>query len=139
MKAPKTSVLLCAALMSVTGACSGLTDEAAEQEAAFSSASEADTKASYVLTDFKFDGPLTVTGPNVFFTAENTGTQEHELEVLDSTGEAVGEVEAFAPGAEAKPLAAVLAPGTYTLQCILETPEGEVHKDLGMVAELTVE
>lgn len=139
MKAPKTAALLFAALVSVTGACSGITDDAAEEEAAFSSASEADTEANYILTDFKFEGPLTVTGPNVFFTAENKGAQDHELEILDSTGEAVGEVEAFAPGAEAKPVAAVLAPGTYTIQCILETPEGKVHKDLGMVAELKVE
>jgi plastocyanin len=54
-------------------------------------------------------------------------------------GEAVGEVEAFSPGAEAEPLAAVLEPGTYTIQCILETEDGKIHKDLGMVAMLTVE
>ena len=36
-------------------------------------------------------------------------------------------------------LAAGLEPGTYTLQCILETEDGKFHKDLGMVATLTVE
>lgn len=138
MKASKTSALLCAALISVTGACSGKADDGAKEAAAFS-ASEADTKASYILTDFKFDGPLTVKGPNVYFTATNAGTQDHELELLDSTGKPVAEVKNFAPGAKARPVAAVLAPGTYTMQCLLKTPKGEVHKDLGMVAELKVE
>lgn len=101
--------------------------------------SEADTRAAYTLRDYRFEGPATVKGPKVFFTAENEGSEPHELEILDASGEAVGEIEAFAPGASAAPLALVLQPGTYTLQCILETSGGQVHKELGMQARLTVE
>ncbi len=77
-------------------------------------------------------------GPKVFFTAKNSGTENHELEVLDASGEALGEIVEFAPNAAADPLALELAPGAYTLQCILETADGRVHKDLGMVLTLNV-
>jgi uncharacterized cupredoxin-like copper-binding protein len=129
------------ALAAWTGACGGELEEPAEQEEvteAFDPA-DADTVAEYTLVDFEFQGPTTMMGPNVLFDAENKGTQDHELELLDEAGEAIGEVEAFSPGAEAEPLAAVLEPGKYTIQCILETEDGKVHKDLGMVATLTVE
>ena len=133
--------LILMALLAVAGACGGgeieqTTEEVAEE---VFDADDADTVADYVLVDYEFRGPTTVKGPNVLFNAVNEGTQDHELEVLDEAGEAVGEVEAFSPGAEAEPLAAVLEPGTYTIQCILETEDGKVHKDLGMVATLTVE
>lgn len=101
--------------------------------------SEADTVLEYKLVDYAFEGPSTAKGPKVYFEAENEGTQEHELEVLDPDGEPVGEIEAFPPGGTSEPLAVELEPGTYTLQCLVETPEGKVHKDLGMVADLTVE
>lgn len=117
-------------------AASGSSSEAAETPA-FTEA-EATSTLEYTLVDYKFEGPTEAVGPKVLFTAENTGTQTHELEILDSEGEALGEIEEFAPGADADPLAVELAPGTYTLQCILENDKGEVHKDLGMVATLTV-
>lgn len=88
--------------------------------------------------DYAFEGPDTVQGPNVWFTARNTGTENHELEILDPSGEALGEIAEFAPNVDAEPLAVVLEPGSYTLQCILETADGRVHKDLGMVKTLTV-
>ena len=100
---------------------------------------EADSVLSYRLVDYAFEGPGQAKGPKVFFKAENAGSEDHELEVLDDRDEAVGEVEAFPPGGNAEPLAAELEPGTYTLQCILETKDGKVHRDLGMVAELVVE
>lgn len=134
--------LILVALVALTGACGGgaEVDETTEEEAAKAfDPSDADTVADYTLVDFEIQGPTTVKGPNVLFDAENKGTQDHELEILDESGEAVGEVEAFSPGADAEPLAAVLEPGTYTMQCILETEDGKVHKDLGMVATLTVE
>jgi plastocyanin len=138
----KMRAFILVALVALTGACGGgaEVEETPEEEAAEAfDPSDADTVAAYTLVDFEFQGPTNVKGPNVLFTAENKGTQDHELELLDEAGEAVGEVEAFSPGAEAEPLAAVLEPGTYTIQCILETEEGEVHKDLGMVATLMVE
>ena len=100
--------------------------------------SEADSVLEYRLVDFAFEGPRTARGPKLFFKAENVGSQEHELEVLDPGGEGLGEAEAMPPWAN-DDLAIELEPGTYTLQCILETPDGRIHKDLGMVAELVVE
>jgi hypothetical protein len=130
---------LCTMFLTVGVACDGGGDEAAtEEEAPAFVRSEADTVAEYVLVDFAFQGPTEVLGPKVLFTADNTGTQEHELEILDSTGAPVGEIAAFSPDEQAEPFAAELRPGAYTLQCILETPDGKVHKDLGMVANLTV-
>ncbi len=119
-----------------SSAASGSNSEAA-QAPAFTEA-EATSTLNFNLVDYEFEGPTEAVGPKVLFTAKNTGTQSHELEILDSEGEALGEIEEFAPGANADPLAVELSPGTYTLQCILENDEGEVHKDLGMVATLTV-
>lgn len=101
--------------------------------------SQATSEADYALTDYSFQGPMTVKGPRVYVTARNEGKENHELEILNREGEAVGEIPSFAPGAAAEPLAAELPAGQYTLQCILETADGKVHKDLGMVATLTVE
>jgi len=101
--------------------------------------SQADTSAAFTLRDYGFEGPTVVKGPKVVFTAENEGLETHELEILDASGEAVGEIEAFAPGGSAPPLAVELEPGTYQLQCILTTSGGQVHKALGMEAVLTVE
>jgi hypothetical protein len=129
------------AVLALSGGC--LTDQdARESERRVTETfeeSEADTVLEYDLVDFAFRGPTTAKGPNVLLRARNTGTQEHELEVLDGAGDAVGEIEAFAPGGSPEPLAAVLEPGNYTLQCLVETEDGKVHTDLGMVATLTVE
>ena len=61
----------------------------------------------------------------------------HLFEVLDPDGEPVDEITPFQPGDE-ETLAVELDPGTYTLQCILETDDGETHADLGMITELEV-
>lgn len=119
-----------------SGSASGSSSEAAATPA-FTEA-EADTKLDYTLVDYKFEGPTDAKGPKVLFTAVNTGKENHELEILDASGEALGEIVDFAPNADADPLAVELQPGTYTLQCILETADGKVHKDLGMVSTLTV-
>lgn len=129
-----------------TGAASGSASGSASASASASAAAktpafeetEADTRLDYRLVDYAFDGPNTAQGPKVYFTAVNEGTENHELEVLDGSGEALGEIAEFAPGAGAEPLALELEPGEYTLQCILETADGRVHKDLGMALKLTV-
>ena len=101
--------------------------------------SQATTVAEYTLIDYSFQGPMTVKGPKVYVTARNEGSVDHELEVLNREGEPVGEIPAFAPRAGAEPLAVELQPGQYTLQCLVENADGKIHKDLGMVATLTVE
>lgn len=105
-------------------------------ELAFEEA-DADTEVHVTLQDYVFtDLPATVKGPKVFFEAEVEGSNCHELEVLDSSGKALGEIPAFASG-ETKRLALELPAGTYTVQCLVE--EGEkTHADLGMKTQLVV-
>ncbi len=98
---------------------------------------DADAVLSYELVDYRFNGPKTVEGHKIFFKAVNHGTEDHELEVLDPSGQPVGEVEAMPPDAEGS-AALELEPGTYELQCILETADGKVHRDLGMHMDLEV-
>lgn len=130
----RRSSVLCAALLgTVCGACG---DRGGDE--AFSR-SQTDAAIAVTLRDFAFDGlPPSVTGAKVFVTAVNAGPSEHELEILDATGETVDEIEAFATGAKAKTLALKLRPGMHTVQCILTTPDGKVHADLGMRAQLQV-
>jgi hypothetical protein len=100
--------------------------------------SEADTVVDVTLKDFAFDGlPRTVTGPKVFFKATNAGPADHELEILDEDGEALGEIEAMAM-VRSGTLALELEPGTYTAQCLVET-DGKTHAEMGMTATFTVE
>lgn len=98
---------------------------------------EEDSTVALTLKDFAFEGvPAETKGENVLFEARVT-TGEHELEVLDASGKALGEIEPFKPDDGEKTLALKLAPGTYTLQCLVD--EGaRNHKELGMVATLTV-
>jgi hypothetical protein len=101
-------------------------------------ADDADSVLSYLLVDYSIGGDSEANGPKVFFKAANAGSQEHELEVLDDQDKPLGEIEAFAPGAFADPLALELKVGTYTLQCTLKTTDGKVHRDLGMMTKLVV-
>lgn len=97
----------------------------------------ATTKVEVVLQDYAFVGlPQTVAGPNVFFAATIKGGNAHELEIVDETGETVDEIPPF-QGRDERTLAVVLAPGTYTAQCLVE--EGaKTHADLGMKQTFTV-
>jgi hypothetical protein len=99
--------------------------------------SEADTVVHVDAVDYRFelDRP-DAKGTNVFFEVANKGEHDHEFEILDAGGEAVDEIGAFDPGEE-RTLAVELPPGTYTLQCILET-DGKSHADLGMTTEFRV-
>jgi len=107
-----------------------------DSKAAFASGEET-TAVDVKLQDFSFVGvPATVQGPNVLFKASVEGGGAHELEVVDESGEAVGEIHSFKSGTT-KELAVILKPGTYTLQCLVE--EGaKTHAELGMKQTLTV-
>lgn len=123
---------LCAGALLMAGACG-------EGDKDFDRA-DADSTVEVTLTDFAFKGlPATVKGERVFFSATNAGPSEHELEVLGPDGKAVEEIEAHAPGSGTKTMAIRLKPGTYTLQCILKTPEGKSHAELGMTAKVQVQ
>ena len=98
---------------------------------------------------------ITVPAGVVTFEASNDGEQFHELAFLPGGGDvpftAEGEpdedalaeagafeLEGFAPN-ETCNATYDLAPGTYTLFCIVEDPEGDPHSTNGMVGLLTVE
>lgn len=100
--------------------------------------SDTDTVVDVSLIDYEFEGlPATVEGPDVRFDAVNRGPSDHELEVLDADGEALGEIEAMPPG-ETGSIELELEPGTYRIQCLV--PAGDAtHAEMGMVADLEVE
>jgi hypothetical protein len=89
------------------------------------------------MVDFRFTGaPATTKGGNVLFKARVT-QGEHELEVVDANGKVVGDIPQFAPDGGLKEMGLKLAPGTYTMQCLVK--EGaKTHKDLGMTAIIAV-
>lgn len=116
----------------LTGACSDDGGGAFER-------SEADVVVEVTLADFAFKGlPASVSAGNVFFATTNAGPSDHELEVLGADGKPVDEIEAH-PSGQSKTMALRLAPGTYTVQCILKTAEGRTHAELGMTAPLRVQ
>lgn len=116
----------------LTGACSDDAGTAFER-------SGADVVVEVTLADFAFNAlPESVPAGNVFFATTNAGPSEHELEVLGADGKPVDEIEAHPPG-QTKTMALRLAPGTYTVQCILKTAEGRTHAELGMTAPLRVQ
>ncbi|MCU0273278.1 MAG: plastocyanin/azurin family copper-binding protein [Acidimicrobiales bacterium] len=107
------------------------------------------------LVDFAFEpSTLSVEAGVVTFRAANEGNQNHELAFLPGGGDipltdagdpdedalaeaGAFELEAFGPGQTCDGTWD-LAPGTYTLFCIVQTPDGQTHAELGMVGSLTV-
>jgi iron uptake system component EfeO len=83
-------------------------------------------------TEYKF-GPAEIDVPagKVTFKVTNTGTTEHEFEIVQNDA-TVGEVEGLVPGLTGT-LTLDLKPGTYTFQCLLAA-----HNTLGMTGTLTV-
>jgi uncharacterized cupredoxin-like copper-binding protein len=87
--------------------------------------------ADFTYRDLDLDG--ITPGTTVRFEMTNSGTQDHEFEVLDPDGEAIGEVAAVAPGETGGATITFGEAGTYTYQCILKdatTHKG--HDELGM-------
>ncbi|MGH9286391.1 MAG: hypothetical protein ACRD0M_12070 [Acidimicrobiales bacterium] len=100
-------------------------------------ASAATATLEVTLKDFTIAGlSPAATGPNLLFNAEVNGASQHELAVHDASGH-LGGLAPFRAGKK-KRLAIVLAPGTYTVQCLVK--EGSrTHAELGMKAQLTVQ
>lgn len=102
----------------------------------------ADRTLTFTATDFSYSG-LDLTGvkrgETIRFEMTNEGKQPHEFEVLDPTGEAVGEVEAVDAGKSGAATVTFTEPGTYTYQCILTDPgSGMEHTMMGMKGTFTV-
>ena len=93
--------------------------------------------------------------PAIILHGLNAGAEAHEIAVLTlPEGASVEDLFAdgpppagltfhgaieLGPGEEGDLVLEGLEPGVYTLVCFFETPDGEVHAALGMVAELTIE
>lgn len=110
---------------------------------------------SLELKDYAFSpAALDARAGIVTFTATNAGSEHHELAFLPGGGnvpvgdkgepdeaalEEAGafELEAFAPGKTCSATFEV-APGTYTLFCIVTADDGKTHYDKGMRGELVV-
>jgi ABC-type glycerol-3-phosphate transport system substrate-binding protein len=91
--------------------------------------SDANTVVTVKMRDFAFEGlPAMVKGPKVYFEATNDGPAEHEVVIVDSGGKELGEIEAFAKGAESKPLAIELNPGRYQARCLVKLGD-RTHAD----------
>lgn len=106
------------------------------------------------LTEYTF-GPsrLSVRPGIVTFEARNSGEEDHELAFLPGGGDvpfvdgapdedalaAAGafELEGFSPN-QLCSATYDLAPGTYTLFCIVEAEDGQTHYEKGMRGTLTV-
>jgi plastocyanin len=117
---------------------------------------EADELVEIELAEYAFDpAAITVPAGVVTFAATNTGEQYHELAFLPGGGDVpltnegepdedalaeagAFELEGFAPN-ETCNATYDLEPGSYTLFCIVEDPDGVPHSVNGMVGTLTVE
>jgi iron uptake system component EfeO len=81
----------------------------------------------YTLTPTSLSAPA----GSLTFTVANTGTENHEFEVL-SGDQSLGKIEAF-PRETTRELSVTLEPGEYTFACRLNG-----HDVLGMTGTLTV-
>lgn len=73
-------------------------------------------------------------GP-VVFRIRNGGTERHEFEI---TGPGNVDEEVYLDPGESETVSVSLRPGTYSIECHVETPEGRTHAELGMETELVV-
>lgn len=117
-------------------------------------ASRATQTVPVELRDFSFSpSAVQASAGIVTFTVRNTGTENHELAFLPGGGDvpkAKGEpdesalekagafeLEAFSAGQTCN-ATYQLAPGTYTLFCIVTSADGTTHYDKGMRGQLVV-
>ena len=88
---------------------------------------------------FSFESPVDIAkGEAIEFELKNLGTEQHEFEVLNPSGEAIGEIEAIDAGKEAKATFEFTETGTYSYQCLVETADGVEHSEKGMKGTFTV-
>lgn len=117
-------------------------------------AGRAAEKVPVELRDFSFSPATLSARPGVVtFNTRNTGAENHELAFLPGGGEVpmkggkpdeaalekagAFELEAFGPGKSCD-ATYDLKPGTYTLFCIVTSPDGTTHLDKGMRGQLVV-
>jgi plastocyanin len=160
----KLTMLLCALGMLVLSA--GLVacgdddeDSASTDGAATTTEASADaTTVDVTGTEYAFELSATPTAETQEVTYTNDGEEAHDLifvklaegVTLDEAFEAQGRegtteeeigVTFAQPGQSGKPIEVKkpLDAGTYAMVCTLETKDGELHYDLGMQEEFTIE
>ena len=148
-----------AAMALVAAACGGEGDGEASSgpdcaPAGTELAAGADTTVDVSLDDYAIGlSTSTVDAGVVTFDTTNEGSEPHELAFLPGGGdvpftadapdeEALAgrgafELEAYGPGRSCS-ATYDLEPGTYTLFCIVDSPDGQTHLEKGMRATLTV-
>ncbi|HUR23171.1 MAG TPA: cupredoxin domain-containing protein [Acidimicrobiales bacterium] len=87
--------------------------------AAACSGAGADQTVSFEAQDFAYTG-LQVeakAGDKVTFSMRNAGSADHEFEVFDPDGKALGEIEPVSAGKTGKFTLKLTKPGTYTFVC----------------------
>lgn len=103
---------------------------------------EADRTVRFDAVDFTYedlDLDGIEAGETIRFEMTNSGDQPHEFEVLDPSGEAVGEVAAVAPGEEGGATITFAKAGSYRYQCILvDEATQKPHTDMGMTGDFEV-
>lgn len=117
--------------------------------------SEADATVEVALADYAFEpSEITVDAGVITFATTNTGAEAHELAFLPGGGDVpftddgvpdeealteagAFELEAYGPGQSCN-ATYELEPGTYTLFCIVASPDGQTHYEQGMRGTLTV-
>ncbi|MEO6711961.1 MAG: cupredoxin domain-containing protein [Mycobacteriales bacterium] len=93
---------------------------------------------SYVVgaVDYKYELPANLAikaGQQVNITLENNGKNNHELEVFDPSGKALGEIEPIAAGKKDAATFDFPTAGTYKFVCGVDD-----HEARGMVSTVTV-
>lgn len=133
--APRFLAPVAVALFIAVPACSDESTASGVAEPAEESV-EADRTIQFDAVDFTYedlDLEGIEAGDAIEFDMANAGSQPHEFEVIDPSGEAIGEVEATEAGERGSATLQFEGSGTYTYQCILVDPDsGEPHTALGM-------
>lgn len=105
-------------------------------------AAAADRTVTFDAADFTYedlDLSGITKGQSVKFAMTNSGTQNHEFEVVGPDGETVGEIAEIAPGASGNATITFTESGEHTYQCILKDPaDGMQHDMKGMKGTFTV-
>lgn len=121
----------------------GLTSDVTVTGTGGTAAEEPDRTITFEAVDFRYtdlDLNDITAGDTIRFEMTNSGTEEHEFEVLGPDGDPIGEVAAVEPGETAGATITFDTPGDYGFQCILkDTTSGNTHSMLGMKGTFTVD
>jgi plastocyanin len=96
---------------------------------------EADRTVPIGAKDYAFEVPAGLQiaeGETIRFEFANGGKADHEMEILGSDGQPLGEVAAIKPGAKGEVTITFPEKGRYKMVCALANTDGTPHTALGM-------